>query len=203
MREEPRHRLQQARAKAGYNSPTEAANSNREINQNTLISHENGHRPISRKAAEKYGRAFGVDPGWLLFDGKQDPALDFGPTDVPLLSSISAGAMMRDDLIDEAIRILTFTDLPPGDWFALRVDGDSMDRISPPESIILVNRKDKRLVTNACYVIADAQGNATYKRYRPNPDRFEPVSSNPKHEPIFPDNDVPVVGRVRRTMLDM
>lgn len=201
--EEPRHRLQKARADAGYNSPSDAARAHKEINKNTLISHENGHRPISRKAAEKYGRIFGVEPGWLLFKGGQEPAPIFGPTDVPLLSTISAGAMMRDDLIDEALRILTLTDLPPGDWFALRVEGDSMDRISPPESIILVNRKDKRLVTNACYVIADQYGNATYKRYRPNPDRFEPVSTNPVHEPIFPDNDAPVIGRVRRTMLDM
>lgn len=201
--EEPKRRLQKARADAGYESPSDAARALRDINKNTLISHENGNRPISRKAAEKYGRAFGVDPGWLLFNGAKDLAPIFGPTDVPLLSTISAGAMMRDDLVDEAIRTITLTDLPPGDWFALKVEGDSMDRISPPESIILVNRKDKRLVTNACYVIADVHGNATYKRYRPNPDRFEPVSTNPAHEPIFPDNDVPVVGRVKRTMLDM
>src|SRR5690606_31605024 len=88
---------------------------------------------------------------------------------VPLLATVSAGVLMRDDLVDEAIRTLTITDLPLGDWIALRVDGDSMNRISPPDSIILVNRKDKRLVNNACYVIADHHGNATYKRYRPNP----------------------------------
>lgn len=124
-------------------------------------------------------------------------------TPVPLISTISAGTMMRDDLFDEAIETLSITKLPPGDWFALKVEGDSMDRISPPDSIILVNRKDKRLVNNACYIISDQHGNATYKRYRPNPDRFEPVSNNPNHEPIFPDNDVPVVGRVKRTMLEM
>lgn len=123
---------------------------------------------------------------------------------VPLLSTVSAGIMMRDDLIDEAKRMLTVTDLGPGDWIALEVDGDSMDKISPPGSIIFVNRRDKRLVANACYVIANQYGEATYKRYRPGPPpRFEPVSVNDKHEPIFPDNEVPVIGRVRRTVLDM
>lgn len=67
MTELPRHRLIQAREKAGFASPSEAARAHRSINVNSLISNENGNRDISRKAAEKYGAAFGVDPGWILF----------------------------------------------------------------------------------------------------------------------------------------
>src|SRR3569623_2658913 len=79
-----RHRLQQARAHAGYASPSDAARALREINKNTLISHENGNRPLSRKAAEKYGRLFGVDPGWLLFngDGAEAAPVNFAPSPV-------------------------------------------------------------------------------------------------------------------------
>jgi hypothetical protein len=33
--------------------------------------------------------------------------------------------------------------------------------------------------------------------------RFEPVSTNPQHEPIFPDNDPIIVGRVRRSIINM
>ena len=70
MTELPRHRLIQARTKAGFATPSDAARAHkRTINQNTLISHENGNRAISRKAAEKYGAAFHVDPGWILFGG--------------------------------------------------------------------------------------------------------------------------------------
>jgi hypothetical protein len=47
------------------------------------------------------------------------------------------------------------TDLEEGEWIALRVDGPSMNKISPPDSIIFVNLRDKRLVTNGCYVISD------------------------------------------------
>lgn len=64
--QEPKHRLQQARAAAGYDSPSDAARKLK-INQNTLISHENGHRPLSRQAAEKYAKLFDVRAGWLLF----------------------------------------------------------------------------------------------------------------------------------------
>lgn len=63
----PKDRLKQARAAAGYDNPTDAARAHRDLNKNTLISHENGNRPLSRQAAEKYGRAFGVLAGWLLY----------------------------------------------------------------------------------------------------------------------------------------
>lgn len=36
-------------------------------NPNTYKSHENGIRPISKKAAEKYARGYNVSVGWLLF----------------------------------------------------------------------------------------------------------------------------------------
>ncbi len=123
---------------------------------------------------------------------------------VPLLGWVSAGDLAREDIADEALGSLLIANLEPGDWIALRVTGDSMDRISPPESIIVVNRRDRRLVANGCYVISDENGDATYKRYRPGPPmRFEPVSTNDRHEPIFPDQEPLIVGRVKRTMLDM
>lgn len=74
MTELPRHRLIQARKNAGYDTPSAAADANkRAINKNTLISHENGNRDISRKAAEKYGAVFGVEPGWILFGAGDEP----------------------------------------------------------------------------------------------------------------------------------
>lgn len=124
---------------------------------------------------------------------------------VPVVSWVQAGLMTEHDGItdlSDAPTVMTGP-LPQGQWIALRVEGDSMDRISPPESIILVNRAERRLIPNACYVIADEEGAATYKRYRPSPERFEPVSVNPAHEPIFPNGPVRVIGRVRRTILEM
>lgn len=72
VRMEPKDRLKEARIRAGYKNPTDAARALKEINQNTLISNENGNRPISRKAAAKYGELFGVEPGWILFGEGQD-----------------------------------------------------------------------------------------------------------------------------------
>lgn len=152
---------------------------------------------------ERLARALGTTADYLMgLTDSNEPAepVVFA---VPLLAMVSAGKLMGVDAADEALGTIRLSDLPDGDWIALRVVGDSMDRISPPESIILVNRRDRRLVPNALYVIADEDGNATYKRYRPGPPpRFEPVSSNKDLEPIYPRHDPVIIGRVRKTMLD-
>lgn len=123
---------------------------------------------------------------------------------VPLISWVSAGVMSFPDISDEIIGHVQEGDLDPeGDWIALRVVGDSMDRISPPESIIFVDRADKILVPNACYVISNGDGEATYKRFRSNPMRFEPVSTNPAHEPIYPTREPLIVGRVKKSTIQM
>lgn len=199
-------RLRVAREHAGFKTAAEAAISLGKKYQ-TYAAHENGSRGVVR-AAPVYARRFRVSLDWLLRNlgpgpGDAEPVIA-GMMTVPLLTWISAGALSREDIRDEALGSVNVTSLPEGDWIALRVQGDSMDRISPPESIIFVNRNDKQLVANACYVIADEDGAATYKRYRPGPPpRFEPVSTNQEHEPIFPDHTPMIVGRVRRSSIDM
>lgn len=73
--EKPKDRLKEARVRAGYKTPAEAARVVRELNKNTLTSHENGNRDLSKQAAVKYGRIFNVDPGWLLY-GTNTPKTD-------------------------------------------------------------------------------------------------------------------------------
>lgn len=109
---------------------------------------------------------------------------------------------MQPDITVERLATLYFTDLPPGDWLALQVKGESMNRISPDGSTIIVNRKDKTLISNKCYVIDDGEGHATFKRYRSNPDRFEPVSTE-DFPTLFPDNTPTVIGRVHRSFMDL
>jgi transcriptional regulator with XRE-family HTH domain len=157
---------------------------------------ERGERNVSLKNLQKMAEALGVAPSELI---EQKPVAD-----VPILSWVSAGMMARDDVQQDVIGEIRMYDLDPrGEWIALRVEGDSMDRISPPGSLILVDLTDKALVPNACYIITDSDNQATYKRFRSNPSRFEPVSTNPSHDPIYPDGEPAVIGRVRRSLIDM
>ena len=125
---------------------------------------------------------------------------------VPLISWVSAGQLVDQPGIDSFDDFPTVyaADLPPGRWIALRVDGTSMNKLSPPESIVIVNLDDTRLVPGRCYVVADETGAATYKAYDPSAEpQFQPrsyIENTPA--PVFV-GAVRVLGRVHRTMLDM
>ena len=162
----------------------------------------NPSKSVTLRTIEALAKSLDVNPEWLAFGTGDATNGRFG---VPIVSWVSAGSFASGEPVTDFSDSpkIEVGELPPGDWFALTVDGDSMDRISPPGSIILVNRKDRKLVPNACYVIANEQGEATYKRYRASPDRFQAVSTNPEHEEIFPDGVVRVIGRVRRSIIEM
>lgn len=207
-REDRAERLVTAREMAGFKGPTAVANKLR-ISVNTYKAHEQGRNGFGTVDAQEYAKLFGVSLRWLAFGvGMPDSQDDTeGVVAAPLISWVSAGALLTPDapIEDEDAPIMLEQGLDPtGDWIALRVDGDSMNRISPHDSIIFVNRKDRRLVANACYVIGDGEGGATYKRFRP-PATWEPVSTNPAHKPFIlnPGSEPDIIGRVRKTVLSM
>ncbi|ENN91112.1 LexA family transcriptional regulator [Bartonella bovis] len=201
----PKDRLKMARKRAGYPTPSKAARALSILNVNTLTSHENGNRDISRKMAKRYGEVFNVDPGWILYgESSQDnPSLN---ESIPLISWVSAGELSEQEGITNFLdcSMIEAVNLPAGEWIALRVDGSSMNKISPPDSIIFVNMRDKKLVPNACYVIADETGRATYKRYRPNDNPpFQPASYDRTIKAPKLEGAISIIGRVRRTILEM
>lgn len=167
-----------------------------------------GRAGISTATISALAEVLGATPAWLLDGtGPNEASTAERLTAVPLISWVSAGDLSTPEAVEEmnsAPKVYA-EDLPSGDWIALRVVGDSMDRISPPESVIFVNRGETRRVPNACYVIAGVDGESTYKRYRTDPERFEPVSTNLSLEPIYLSDTVQprIIGRVRRTVLDM
>ncbi|MCM2293063.1 LexA family transcriptional regulator [Allorhizobium sp. BGMRC 0089] len=207
--EEPRHRLQRAREAAGFSSPTEAARAFKGLlGKDLLISNENGNRPISRKAAEKYAEAFGVRAGWILYGESEN--LERSDIDVPLVSMVSATNLRDQDGVSEheIIRRIKVGELPKGDWVALQVEGDSMNRIAPDGAIILVDRSDDVLLDGRYYVFVLDGGAATFKMYRRAsngyPNRMVPYSTNPDHMAIPADrDDLYVFGRVKRIIQDV
>lgn len=164
-------------------------------------------RGASIKTLEKLAPVLGTNVTWLL-EGTGNEEGSVEPTsisDVPMISWISAGELTHQDPVGRLDDHPTIpaVNLPEGDWIALRVDGPSMNKISPPDSIIFVNMNDKRLVANGCYVICDESGKATYKRYRPNEDpQFQPASYE-EIEPPYLEGAIRIIGRVKRSIIDM
>lgn len=143
------------------------------------------------------------DPKLRHLSGEARPHI----TEIPLLSWVSAGQLAdaQSQIPVEDVPLLAFADLGVGEFFALRVEGDSMDRVSPEGSVIVINRADKALIPGRCYVFG-LHGQTTYKRWHGGePPYLAPFSTNPLNEPIFvrKKKDFEVIGRVRRTVLDL
>lgn len=124
--------------------------------------------------------------------------------EMPLVSWVSAGKLADSTSQLEAEDTLSAADLPPGRYFATRVVGDSMDLYSPEGSIVIVNRNENTPLPGRAYIF-NHRGQTTYKVFKDDPVRLAPHSTNSALDAIFPrkEDDWSVVGRVRRTILDL
>ncbi|MBR0700148.1 helix-turn-helix domain-containing protein [Bradyrhizobium diazoefficiens] len=158
-----------------------------------------GEREMTAHWAEKLAPALRISPEQLVFPGLRRLR-------IPLVSWVSAGRMTVQEGVRRADvkKYLLTADLPRGDWIALQVQGDSMDRVAPDGSYIFVNTEDQALLNDRFYVFSTEQGEATFKRYRAGrPARLQPYSTNPDHETIQATDDFKVVGRVGRVITDL
>lgn len=199
-RPEPAKRLEKARLSKGFQTPREAAK-RFGWKYDSYIQHENGTRGITR-AADRYARAYGVSPGWLLTgEATSDTVM------VPFVSWVSAGQFRRQDgvLPSEIEKHIPVANLGRGEWIALEVTGDSMDRVAPDGSIIVVDCSDDTLVSDRFYVFVLDNHEATFKQWRREPrPMLRPFSTNLDHLAVPADaDDVYVVGRVRKVLTDL
>jgi SOS-response transcriptional repressor LexA len=194
------------------------------------LGHENGFRGFKLPSAKLYSRRFGVNLTWLLdnsgpmarssqsarhlssedvsagFDDVRSPDTTT-KTAIPLVAWVNAGKLADVDtqLSAKRIKIDLISDLGAGDFFATKVEGDSMNLLSPEGSILIVDRNDRDLVSGRRYIFA-IKGKTTFKEYvADDPPYLNPQSSNPKNRPIIikKKSDVEIVGRVKRTLLDL
>lgn len=206
-KQERASRLKQARDAAGFKG-VKSASSKFGWNVNNYKAHESGQNGFSSEQAKIYADALKVSLNWLWFGVGSPGDKDEMPahvTDVPLISIVSAGQLADQDAVVDLseYRTVPAIDLPEGEWLAMRVDGDSMNKISPPGSLIFVNIRDRRLVHNACYIVADETGAATYKRYRQSDDPpFQPASYDDIKPPAF-QGAITIIGRVRRSVIEL
>lgn len=217
--EMPKDRLKRARAAAGFESPTEAAAAfPRDINKNTLISHENGNRPISKKAAEKYGELFGVAAGWILFnDGEDDGtsaasevALSRVGMGAGLIAGVVAAGIFREvDEFDQSekkmVAIPRDEKFPNARQLLFDCSGDSMNDLKPRpilsgDRLVCIDYDDVshlvELKSGMVVVVQRERDGGHFREWSVKqielyPDRteFHPRSTNPKHKPIVIQRD--------------
>lgn len=180
-------------------------------NKNTLKSNMNGTVDFSYKKAMVYAARLKVRAEWL-YSGEGDmhpepPKITRNVQDIPVIAWVQAGGLADVGQIEEIDELerMTISGLPTGRFFATDVRGDSMDRISPEGSRIIVNAEERDPQSGGYYLFS-LRGETTYKRYYAEPiPRLEPYSINPANRPIYlmNDDDWVVVGRVVRSLIDL
>jgi len=177
----------------------------------TLKSNANGNMPFSFKKAQVYAGRLKVRAEWLYAGTPpmREPPKPSGtpPIPVPVVGWVQAGNLADASAIHEMpdLEEMLVEGIPPGNWFATDVHGDSMDRVSPEGSRILVSADDRDLKAGRYYLFS-LRGETTFKRYYAKPvPRLEPFSTNPINRTIFltEDPDWQVIGRVYRSTLDL
>lgn len=205
---EQHERLRRARIAAGFPRPSTAAD-RFGFNRNTYKSNENGSMPFSYSAAVDYGKAFGVEAEWL-YAGTGPMAVSAKASKpiatIPVIDWVAAGKLTDNiSQLPPESETIEISGLPPGDYFGTKARGDSMNRVAPDESLLIVNRADRELVKGRRYIFSN-RGKTTFKRFGGrDPYRLEPESWNPANEPIYPrDGEVwEVIGRVTMVVAEL
>ena len=92
----------------------------------------------------------------------------------------------------------------PTGYLATRVADNAMNRLSPAGSYIVVDRGERTASEGLSY-LANLDGVVMFRRWFAHPERAEPFSSDPtfKIEYLNPGRSWQIIGRVRRTLLDI
>jgi SOS-response transcriptional repressor LexA len=153
----------------------------------------------------KIARVLQVEPGWLAYgSGEKKRAEIDDVTFVPLISWVAASPFAESGHIEEVkyAEKVPVSHLGSGRFFALRVQGDSMNLIAPEGSLIIVDGSERELLPRKFFVFQSSAG-ATFKRYMINPPRLEPYTTNPAHEALALDEDTVVIGRAVKVVTDL
>lgn len=186
-------RIRALREGLGESQATFGAHFN--VEQATVSRWEEG-RSVARSLWPRMAKLAGTTVVGFFFAGEM--------LEIPLLSWVAASAMrdVGDIPLPSGAETFPVGDLPPGKWFALKVQGDSMNRVAPEGAIIFVNADDRVLKPKHFYVVEAPEG-STFKRYFDGPPRFEPHSTSEGHPTYFPKHQARVTGRVGRVVLDL
>ena len=119
---------------------------------------------------------------------------------VPLVGRIAAGKWK--EAVEDFEQLVPIPDGICGpNAFALRPDGDSMDRLvgedAGEDSFIVVDPDERDLLDGKAYAVSNSDGETTFKRFRSTPPRLEPCSRNEEHKPIIIGHEpFTIIGRV-------
>lgn len=190
MSETRPNRIRQIRKIKGLSQEELAYRIGDDVSPATISRLEAGRIGLTQAWLERIGRALGVNPLELITDETAQIRL------LPVIGFVAAGGWAEAIEHPEGYLPVPVNVGGPS-AFALRPRGDSMDQVAEEDEFIVVDPDQRDLIAGKAYVVTDGHGAATFKRYRADPPRLEPDSSNPEHQPIMLGREpFLVVGRV-------
>lgn len=180
-------RLKIAREKS--NKTLEMAGNKVGVHKSTVLRWEKGEtEKIKIPILDTLAQFYNVNPTWLMgYDVPMERKISsefIGEevVQIPVYGKISAGQPLEmiENIIDYTF--ITAEQARKGSYFALEVNGDSMDKIIPNGSRVVV-RKQEELENGEIGVIVVNGNDATVKRYERDEDNvyLYPESNNPEH----------------------
>ena len=163
--------------------------------------YENGNREIGLEMLIKLSAYYGVSIDYILGVKSASSADTYEEVEmsehrlIPLLGSVVAGIPIESQ---ENIEGYVYIDQrPTSDYFALRVNGQSMKNANIPDRSIIIVRKQET-ADNGDIVVAMLNGEQTVKRFKQYGSNVFLMPENPSFEPIpvTPADDFHILGKV-------
>lgn len=148
----------------------------------TIAKWEKSQRAIPHEMLASIAVNLHVQPGDLV----PGAPLHLPARMVPVLGKIAAGNWREAIESGNLDAPVGYIPAPYGSTnaYALQPDGDSMDLVVPDGGIIIIDPEQIELRDGNIYAVMNDDAEATFKRFKADPPRLEPCSSNPVHQPI-------------------
>lgn len=198
-------RIRQARKAAGLNQADLASRIG--VTQPAVANWESGVHDPRRLMLAKLADALGTPLDWLADGARSTLERDKGPAaayirrpirHTPVISFLNAARMLDDPhsdphaVAEDYIPVTTSSERV----FALFLDDEAVNLAFPKDTLVVIDYADRR-PADGHFCLAAPMRFPILRRWRDKPQRLEPFSSNPAHEPILVAGDARVIGCVR------
>lgn len=172
------------------------------LQKSAIAKYENGRvENIKRSIIQKMSEVLECSPSFLMGWEQEDTSTQKKGFIINVLGRVAAGIPI--EAVEEIVDTEEISEemAKTGEFFGLRIDGDSMEPRMLKGDVVIVRKQDD--AESGDVVIAMINGDdATCKRLRKYRDGIELISNNPSYEPMFfsnqeiQDKPVKIIGKV-------
>lgn len=198
-------RIRRARKDIGLNQSELAERVG--VSQPTVANWESGIHDPRRLMLAKLSETLSVPLAWLSQGARSPDEQDKHPAAAYLRRYLQHVPVIS---YDAAGRFIGETDRDPHDWaedyipvtygaarlFAVFVTDDAVNLAFPPDTLVVIDYDDRQPL-DGTFCLAIVEGACVLRRWRSDPGRLEPYSSNPDHETVYTDGNGMIIGCVR------